>query len=121
MLPTLAFHASAGFVACVVAVVVASPAVAEPGDQIPGDGVFLVGTDIAPGTYRTEGPSNPLILVFGRVSELSTCVWSTHSTPTPSPADIVNTNTSMGPMTVVIPPTVAALQTMNCKLWLQLS
>ncbi|GAB7142504.1 hypothetical protein [Mycobacterium riyadhense] len=121
MLPTLAFHASAGFVACVVAVVVASPAVAEPGDQIPGDGVFLVGTDIAPGTYRTEGPSNPLILVFGRVSELSTCVWSTHSTPTPSPADIVNTNTSMGPMTVVIPPTVAAFQTMNCKLWLQLS
>lgn len=94
---------------------------AETGEQFPGDGVFLVGTDIAPGTYRTEGPSNPLILVFGRVSELSTCSWSTHSAPEVSNENIVDTNTSMGPMSVVIPPTVAAFQTHNCKLWMRIS
>lgn len=37
----------------------------------------------------------------------------TLSTPTP--------NTSMGPMSVVIPPTVAAFQTHNCKLWMRIS
>ncbi len=116
---TLAIRASAGFVACVAAIALASPARAEPSDQIPGNGVFLVGTDILPGTYRTEGPANPLILIFGRVSELSTCSWSTHSTPAASTDDIVDTNTSMGPMSVVIPATVAAFQTMNCKLWIR--
>ncbi|MDC9006013.1 hypothetical protein [Mycobacterium marinum] len=111
--------ATAGIVACMTACVFAAPIVADPGDQIPGNGVFLVGTDMLPGTYRTEGPANPLILVFGRVSELSTCSWSTHSTPAASTDDIIDTNTSMGPMSVVIPPTVAAFQTMNCKLWMR--
>ncbi|BBX72668.1 hypothetical protein H7H78_07530 [Mycobacterium shinjukuense] len=121
MSPLLVFRASAAVVACVAATAFASPARAEPGDQIPGDGLFLVGTDILPGTYRTEGPSNPLILVFGRVSELSTCSWTTYRTPAASPGDIVDTNTSMGPMSVVIPPTVAAFQTMNCKVWIRVS
>ncbi len=47
--------------------------------------VIINTNGIRPGTYRTEGPSNPLILVFGRVSELSTCSWSTHSAA-PAPA-----------------------------------
>ncbi|ABL05968.1 hypothetical protein OSH39_02710 [Mycobacterium ulcerans] len=111
--------ATAGIVACTTACVFAAPTVADPGDQIPGNGVFLVGTDMLPGTYRTEGPANPLILVFGRVSELSTCSWSTPSTPAANTDDIIDTNTSMGPMSVVIPPTVAAFQTMNCKLWMR--
>lgn len=82
MARTLALRASAGLVAgmAMAAITLAPGARAETGEQFPGDGVFLVGTDIAPGTYRTEGPSNPLILVFGRVSELSTCSWSTHRT-----------------------------------------
>ncbi|KZS58019.1 hypothetical protein [Mycobacterium ostraviense] len=116
-----AFRASAALVACAAAISLASPAGAEPGDQFPGDGVFLVGTDIAPGTYRTEGPSNPLILVFGRVSELSTCSWLMHGTPAASAEDIVNSNTSMGPMYVTIPATVAAFETRNCKLWMRVS
>ncbi|QUR69876.1 hypothetical protein F6B93_16115 [Mycobacterium spongiae] len=87
--------------------------------QIPGNGVFQVGTEILPGTYRTEGPANPLILIFGRVSELSTCSWSMHSAPDANPGNIVNTNTSMGPMTVVIPPTVVSFQTANCKIWIR--
>lgn len=117
----LAARASAGFIAWVASISLASSARAEPGDQIPGDGVFLVGIDVAPGTYRTEGPSNPLILVFGRVSELSTCSWLMHSTPAASAEDIVNSNTSMGPMYVTIPATVAAFETRNCKLWMRVS
>lgn len=112
---------SAALVACVAAMSFTSPARAEPGDQLPGDGVFLVGDDVAPGTYRTEGPSNPLILVFGRVSELSTCSWLMHGTTAASSEDIVNSNTSMGPMYVTIPATVAAFETRNCKLWMRVS
>ncbi|WP_234797975.1 hypothetical protein, partial [Mycobacterium tuberculosis] len=95
MARTLALRASAGLVAgmAMAAITLAPGARAETGEQFPGDGVFLVGTDIAPGTYRTEGPSNPLILVFGRVSELSTCSWSTHSAPEVSNENIVDTNT----------------------------
>ncbi|KAA1249684.1 hypothetical protein F0Q45_13745 [Mycobacterium simiae] len=117
----LAVRPLAGFIACAAAISLASPAIAEPGDQFPDDGLFLVGVDIAPGTYRTEGPSNPLILVFGRVSELSTCAWLMHSTPAASAEDIVNSNTSMGPMYVTIPATVAAFETRNCKLWMRVS
>lgn len=116
---TFASRATAGFVACVAAIALPSPARADPGTEIPGNGVFQVGTDILPGTYRTEGPANPLILIFGRVSELSTCSWSTHSAPAASPDNIVNTNTSMGPMTVVIPESVASFQTANCKVWIR--
>lgn len=63
MARTLALRASAGLVAgmAMAAITLAPGARAETGEQFPGDGVFLVGTDIAPGTYRTEGPSNPLI------------------------------------------------------------
>lgn len=61
MARTLALRASAGLVAgmAMAAITLAPGARAETGEQFPGDGVFLVGTDIAPGTYRTEGPSNP--------------------------------------------------------------
>lgn len=64
MARTLALRASAGLVAgmAMAAITLAPGARAETGEQFPGDGVFLVGTDIAPGTYRTEGPSN---LYFG--------------------------------------------------------
>lgn len=69
MARTLALRASAGLVAgmAMAAITLAPGARAETGEQFPGDGVFLVGTDIAPGTYRTEG-RRILILVFGRVS-----------------------------------------------------
>ncbi len=57
MARTLALRASAGLVAgmAMAAITLAPGARAETGEQFPGDGVFLVGTDIAPGTYRTEG------------------------------------------------------------------
>jgi hypothetical protein len=95
----------------------APPAVADPLDPIPGNGVFLVGPDVAPGTYRTQGPSGPLILVFGKVSELSTCMWLLHSTPDASDGDIVNSGSGMTPMLATIPPNVKAFETKNCQPW----
>jgi len=55
MRPAIVSRASAGFVACASAIAVASPTLADPSDQIPGNGVFQVGPDIAPGTYQTQG------------------------------------------------------------------
>src|ERR1700733_15879839 len=43
---------SAVFIAVVA---LAPPAVADPLDPIPGNGVFVVGPDIAPGLYHTGG------------------------------------------------------------------
>jgi hypothetical protein len=117
----LVSRASAGFVACVVAIALASPAVAEPSDQIPGNGVFQVGPDIAPGLYHTNGPSNPLILIFGKVSDLSTCSWFTHSTPAASKQDVVETNSSLSPMYANVPATVKAFESMNCQPWTRVS
>ena len=48
-------HVSTVFVACLAAVAWAPPAVADPMDPIPGNGVFRVGIDIAPGLYHTGG------------------------------------------------------------------
>jgi hypothetical protein len=112
---------STGIVACVAAIAVASPAVADPGDPIPGNGVFRVGPEIAPGLYHSDGPSNPLIIVLGKVSDLSTCTWFTHSTPAATKEDVVDTNTSMGPLYVKIPATVAAFESLNCRPWTRVS
>lgn len=124
MRPASVSRASAGFTACAIAtaIAVAAPTLADPSDQIPGNGVFQVGADIAPGTYQTQGPSNPLVLVFGRPSPLSSCSWKMHRTPGAGGDDIVDANTAMGPMYAKIPATgVAAFETANCQPWTRVS
>jgi len=57
MFPTI--RASAVLAACAAVFALAPPAVADPSDdQIPGNGVFRVGPDIAPGLYRTGGTAS---------------------------------------------------------------
>ena len=121
MHPATRFRAVAWLGACVVTVPFATPALAEPNGPIPGNGVFQVGADIAPGTYQTQGPSTPLIFVFGNVSPISFCSWSTHSTPVASPDDIVEANSSLGPMYAKIPETAVAFKTENCDPWIRVS
>ncbi len=122
MARTLALRASAGLVAgmAMAAITLAPGARAETGEQFPGMGCFSWELTLRQAPTARRG-RRILILVFGRVSELSTCSWSTHSAPEVSNENIVDTNTSMGPMSVVIPPTVAAFQTHNCKLWMRIS
>ncbi len=62
---SLATRASAVVLACVTAIAFAPPVFAEPMDPIPGNGVFVVGPDIAPGLYRTAGSAS----TFGRLDK----------------------------------------------------
>jgi hypothetical protein len=75
--------------------------------QIPGNGVFRVGAEVAPGTYRSAGPDSPG----------GTCSWSTHRTLGASVSDMVDGNTSTGQLYVVIPSTVAAFESAGCQTW----
>lgn len=82
MARTLALRASAGLVAgmAMAAITLAPGARAETGEQFPGDGVFLVGTDIAPGTYRTEGRRIPYFGVRQGVRALNLLMVDTQRT-----------------------------------------
>ncbi|WP_236057286.1 hypothetical protein [Mycobacterium sp. SM1] len=102
---------AAGSVACAAAVALASPALAQPSGEIPGDGVFKVGTDVAPGTYHTQGPSD--------WSEI--CSWATYSTLGATEDDMVDGDVSRGPMYANVPATVAAFETNGCQPWTPVS
>jgi hypothetical protein len=108
---------TAGLVIFMAGVAVAPPAVAAPMDKIPGNGVFQVGNDIAPGLYHTNGPSNPLIIVVGNMSSITSCTWFTHSKPAANRDDVISTNSSLGPMYVMVSTKVAAFETTDCQPW----
>ena len=111
-------HVSAVFVACVAAVALAPPAVADPIDPIPGNGVFLVGPDIAPGLYHTGGSGSAFGVWINNVpTQGSMCSWFTYNTPDAAKDHVVQTNTSIGPMYANIPSTVKAFESQNCQPW----
>ena len=114
----LVSRASAGFVACVVAVASAPPAIADPMDPIPGNGVFQVGADIAPGLYHTGGSASTFGVWINNVpTQGSMCSWFTYSTPDANKEHVVQANTSVGPMFASIPATVKAFESQNCQPW----
>jgi hypothetical protein len=116
MLRTL--RVSAGLVACMAGVASAPPAVADPMDPIPGNGVFQVGTDIAPGLYRTGGSGSTFGVWINNVpTQDSMCAWFTYSTPDANKDHVVQTNMSVGPMYANIPATVKAFESKNCQPW----
>jgi hypothetical protein len=111
-------HVSAVFVACVAAVALSPPAVADPLDPIPGNGVFRVGTDIAPGLYHTGGSASVFGVWINNVpTQGSMCSWFTYSTPDASKDHVVQTNTSIAAMYAGIPATVKAFESQNCQPW----
>jgi hypothetical protein len=114
--PTI--HVAAGLVAC-VAVVGLSPTVsADPLDPIPGNGVFVVGPDIAPGLYRTGGSASAFGVWINNVpTQGSMCSWFTYSTPDANKDHVVQTNTSIGPMFASINTTIKAFESQNCQPW----
>ncbi|MEU8622071.1 hypothetical protein [Streptomyces sp. NPDC048623] len=73
--------------------------------EIPGDGVFLVGKDIQPGTYRSDGKDNVL------------CYWARLSDTTGELGDIVANGNAEGQVIVKINPNDKAFQTSDCKPW----
>ncbi|MEV0118373.1 hypothetical protein AB0H77_34875 [Streptomyces sp. NPDC050844] len=87
----------------------ASPSKEEAADDgIPGDGTFVVGTEIKPGTYRTAGPADDVI---------NSCYWARLKSTTGDVGDIIASGDSKGPVTVTISPGDKAFQTTGCKNW----
>jgi hypothetical protein len=85
----------------------APPGAAAPPELktvIDHDGTFMVGTDIAPGTYSSAGP------VDGR-----TCYWKRLSSPNSS--DIIDNAMTKKPQVVQIDPTDKAFKTDGCQPW----
>jgi hypothetical protein len=94
-----------GVAAPAAAIVLASPATAYPSGGVPGNGVFRVGTEIAPGTYYTQGPVNPRFM----------CTWITRRTVGGN--DIADGNYTQGPQYARVPVTVAVFETFGCQPW----
>jgi hypothetical protein len=116
MSPTI--RASAVFVACVAVVALAPPAVADPNDPIPGNGVFRVGPDIAPGLYRTGGTASTWGVWINNIpTQDEMCSWFTYSTPDANKDNVVQANSSMGPMYANINSTIKAFESQNCQPW----
>jgi hypothetical protein len=111
-------RASAVFVACVVTVALAPPAVADPMDPIPGNGVFRVGPDIAPGLYHTDGSASTFGVWINNVpTQGSMCAWFTYGTPDANKDHVLQTNMSVGPMFANINTAVKAFESQNCQPW----
>jgi hypothetical protein len=94
----------------------APPAQAPPGALPPalattfGEGKFVVGTDIAPGTYRTTGKSGH-----------KDCYWERLKDTNGGTASIIANNLTPGPATVTIEETDAVFQTRWCSPWSKVS
>jgi hypothetical protein len=72
-----------------------------PKTTIETNGTFVVGTDIAPGTYRTNGGNG---CYWARLKSFDT-------------GDTIDNNVSDGPQVVLIKPTDAAFLTRDCGTW----
>ena len=116
MSPTV--RLAAGCVACLVVLALSPPARADLLDPIPGNGVFVVGTDIAPGLYRTAGSASTFGVWINNVpTQASMCAWFTYSTPDANKDHVVQTNMSVGPMFANINTTIKAFESQNCQPW----
>jgi hypothetical protein len=111
-------RAMVGFGTCMVMVAFAPPAIADPMDPIPGNGVFVVGPDIAPGLYRTAGSASTFGVWINNVpTQDSMCAWFTYSTPDANKDHVIQTNMSVGPMFANVNTTVKAFESHNCQPW----
>ena len=111
-------QAAAGLLGSAAAIACAPPAAAAPLDPIPGNGFFLVGPDIAPGLYHSDGTASAFGVWINDIpTQDSMCVWFTYSTPDANKDNVVATNISMGPMYANINSTVKAFESRNCQPW----
>lgn len=77
---------------------------ASDSGSIPGSGTFLIGEDIQPGTYRTEGDSG-------------FCYWARLSGLSGEFEDIITNDFSEGPSFVTLSETDVAFETSDCGEW----
>ena len=75
-----------------------------------GEGRYVVGTDIAPGTYRTAGKSGHL-----------DCYWERLKDTNGTTKSIITNSLAPGPATVTIDKTDGAFQTRWCRPWTKIN
>ena len=122
MSPVRLRHAAAGLVVAVVAVATMPSAGADPMNPIPGNGFFLVGPDVSPGLYRTDGSASTFGVFINDVpTQDSMCLWFTYSTPDANKDNVVATNMSIGPMYATLNTTVKAFESQNCEPWIRVT
>jgi hypothetical protein len=86
---------------------VPAPAAAPPGLPTTfGEGKFVVGTDIAPGTYHTLGPA-----------DAQYCYWERFKDPTGAAESIIANHVGRGPTTVTIDAGDGMFNTRWCGTW----
>lgn len=100
------------------AVAVADPTPAPPGPAAPagglkttidGDGLFIVGKDIAPGTYATAGPVGD-----------KRCYWRRMNNVDPhAKNNVIDSAMTAKPQVVLIDETDKAFKTSGCQPWLK--
>jgi hypothetical protein len=74
-------------------------------DRSFGNGTWVVGTDIEPGTYRTDGATGP------------GCYWARLSGLSGEFGDIITNGITEGPTTVTIASSDAAFESQGCQQW----
>ncbi|MFP1154619.1 hypothetical protein ACK280_21385 [Mycobacterium sherrisii] len=84
-----------------VTVTATPPPPPGPKTTMPANGTFLVNTDIAPGTYRTDGSSS---CYWARLRSLNT-------------SDVIDNSVGDGQQVVAILPTDTAFVTRGCGTW----
>jgi hypothetical protein len=84
---------------------VTSAEVAVEAGTIPGDGIFLVGTDIQPGAYRGNAAGN------------SDCYWARLSGTSGDFDDLTANGIPQGPTVVTISSSDVAFETTSCGEW----
>lgn len=94
--------ALAGAVAVLGGATVA-PAQAEPGSSFPGDGTYVVGSDIRPGIYVSPASDG--------------CYWERLSGLSGTLSDIIANGSSVGQQYVQIASTDVAFSTSGCSTW----
>ncbi|GAA2397742.1 hypothetical protein [Nonomuraea africana] len=83
------------------------PAQPPSGGLSPGSGIQVVGTDIQPGTYRTDGPAPGMPM----------CYWARLKGTGGDPSEVITSGLPTGPATVTIETTDKAFQSGGCKPW----
>lgn len=79
-----------------------------PADGSVGNGVHVVGVDIEPGTYRTDGPTD---------SSMGFCYWARLSDTSGEFDSIITNGGPMGPATVTVEPGDGAFESSGCQPW----
>ncbi|MCX5287097.1 MULTISPECIES: hypothetical protein [unclassified Streptomyces] len=83
----------------------------KPATTVSGDGEYIVGKDIRPGTYRTAGPAD---------SSLPNCYWERDKDAKGEFSSIIANGNPNGSAVVSVQPTDKLFKTQGCKEWVKI-